>query len=115
MEFTKEEIKKIRVEFENRRKRRVGLFVFALIFLLIVGFVVLPLMDHFGVPRLVWAPFVYLVMFGILIAIAFIWRCPVCNRLLGDVFTTKYCSNCGFKFDNGGTRNERPDVDTKNY
>lgn len=98
MEFTKEEIKKIRIEFENRRKRRIGLFVFALTFLLIVGFFALPLMDHLSIPRMVWAPFVYLVMFAILIAIAFIWRCPACNGLLGDVFTTKYCSKCGFKF-----------------
>lgn len=98
MEYTKEDIERIRVEFENRRKRRIGLFVVALVFLLIVGFVALPLMDYYGVPRLVWAPFVYLVMFGILIAIGFVWRCPVCNGLLGDVFTTRYCSKCGFKF-----------------
>lgn len=98
MEFTKKEIKKIRDEFEKRRNRRVGLFVFALVFLLFVGFVTLPLMDHLNISRIVWAPFVYLIMFGVLIAIGFVWRCPVCNRLLGDVFTTKYCSKCGFKF-----------------
>ncbi|PLW96879.1 MAG: hypothetical protein C0591_07900 [Marinilabiliales bacterium] len=83
MEYTKEDIEKIRVEFQKRRKRRVGLFVFALGFLLIVGFVALPLMDYYGVPRLV---------------IGLVWRCPVCNGILGDVFTTKYCTKCGFHF-----------------
>ena len=98
MKFTREEIKKIREEFEKRRSRRIGIFVFALVFLLIVGFVAIPLMDHFNVSRMVWAPFVYLIMFAVLIGIGFVWRCPVCNGLLGDVFTTKYCSKCGFKF-----------------
>ncbi|MCB2207673.1 MAG: hypothetical protein KQH67_05205 [Bacteroidetes bacterium] len=106
MELTENKIREIRREFEKRRKRRVGLFVFALVFLLIVGFIALPLMDYYGVPRLVWAPFVYLVMFGILITIGFVWRCPVCNGLLGDVFTTKYCSKCGFKFSDKTGANE---------
>ncbi len=74
MGVTEKEIKKIRKEFEKRRKRRIGLFVFALGFLLIVGFVAIPLMDHFNVPKQVWAPFVYLVMFGVLIAIGVYYK-----------------------------------------
>jgi len=66
---------------------------------LFVGFIVMPLMDYLGVQRQLWAPLVYLFMFAVILSIAVLWRCPVCNGLLGNVFTTKYCSKCGFKFD----------------
>jgi hypothetical protein len=103
MEYTEEQIIKYRQEFKKRRSRRIIIFWFALVFLLVIGFIVMPIMDKLGVPRLTWAPFVYLIMFGIIALIAFVWRCPACNGLLGDVFTTRYCSKCGFKF----TRDER--------
>ena len=98
MEYSELEKNKFIEEFQKRRSRRIVIFIIALVFLLFVGFVAMPLMDYYGVQRQLWAPFVYMVMFAIIIAIAAIWRCPVCNGLLGDVFTTRYCSKCGFKF-----------------
>lgn len=103
MEEDKRNVNKIKIEFQKRRSRRITLFVFALVFLLVVGFFIMPFMDYLNVPRLAWAPFVYLIAFGIIVAIAFVWRCPVCNGLLGDVFTSKYCPKCGFNF----TENEK--------
>lgn len=100
MDVSEKEDGKIKQEFLKRRSRRITLFVFALFFLLIVGFVAIPLMEMLQVAKYYWAPFVYLVMFGVIISIAYVWRCPVCNAMLGNVFTTKYCSKCGFKFEN---------------
>ena len=40
-------------------------------------------------------PYVYVVMFAVLIGITFVWRCPGCNAILGDVTNTRYCSKCG--------------------
>ena len=98
MEYSELEKKKYITEFQKRRSKRISILTATLIFLLLVGFIVMPLMDHLGVQRQIWAPFVYLIMFAVVISIAVLWRCPVCNGLLGDVFTTKYCSKCGFKF-----------------
>ena len=89
---------RIREEYRRRKSIRITLFVVALVFLTVVGIVVLPVMDSLGVHRLMWAPFVYLVMFFIILAIAFVWRCPVCNAILGDIFTTRFCSKCGLQF-----------------
>jgi hypothetical protein len=97
MELSEDETNRLRKAFRKRRSARITLFWLALVFLLVVGIVVLPIMDSLGVPRLVWAPFVYAIMFGVIVAIAFIWRCPACNGLLGDVFTTRYCSKCGLQ------------------
>jgi len=99
MEYTEEEIKEYRAAFKKRRSQRITIFWFALIFLLVVGFILLPLMDMLGVHRLAWAPFVYIIMFAVIILIALVWRCPACNALLGNVFNTKYCPKCGFNFD----------------
>lgn len=96
---------RIRAEFEKRKTRRIILFAVTLGFLVIIGFFAIPLMDMFGISRMVWAPFVYLIMFILIIAIAFVWRCPVCNALLGDVFRTNYCSKCGFNFSDKDTNN----------
>lgn len=100
MEYTEEEIKEYRAAFKKRRSQRITIFWFALIFLLVVGFMLLPLMDMLGVPRLAWAPFVYIIMFAVIILIALVWRCPACNGLLGDVFSAKYCPKCGIKLTN---------------
>jgi len=98
MEYSEEQIDKYKVEFAKRRSKHITIFWVTLAFLLVVGFIVLPLMDALGVSRLVWAPFVYIIMFGIIILLALVWRCPACNGLLGDIFNTKYCSKCGVKF-----------------
>ena len=98
MEHSDDEVKKIRETYIKRRSLRIRIFVFTLVFLIIVGAILLPVMDNLGIPRRTWAPFVYFIMFIIIIAITFVWRCPVCNALLGDIFNTKFCSKCGFKF-----------------
>jgi hypothetical protein len=101
MKKSEEQIIKYKEEFKRRRSRRITIFISTMIFLIVVGLFVLPIMDGLGVSRMVWAPFVYIIMFGVIISIAFVWKCPVCNAYLGgDVFSTRYCSKCGFKFDN---------------
>jgi uncharacterized membrane protein len=99
MEYPDEEMTKYRSEFQKRQSRRKIIMVVTLVFLLVIGFVVIPLMSSLGIQKWLWAPFVYLFMACIIIAILFTWRCPVCNGLLGDIFNTKFCSKCGFKFD----------------
>ena len=82
-------------KFEQRRIVRIALSVFAVVFLISVGLLSLNNWVLFGMPKRVWAPFVYIVMFGVIGAIAFVWRCPGCNAMLGDVTNTRYCSKCG--------------------
>jgi hypothetical protein len=94
----KKELDRIRESFQKRKSFRRMLFIVVLLFLIFIGLLVMPLMDRLGIERLVWAPFVYLFMFLILVAIAMVWRCPACNALLGDVFTTRFCPKCGCKF-----------------
>ena len=106
MKHSEEQIKKYREEFKKHRSKRIVILIVAVVFLVAIGLIVLPVMDMLGVSRLVWAPFVYLIMFGIIIAISIVWRCPVCNGLLGDIFNTKYCSKCGFNFSD-----EKPKID----
>ncbi|MFC2083694.1 hypothetical protein ACFLS9_01420 [Bacteroidota bacterium] len=96
--YNDDEIKKYKEEFKRRRSVRVGIFIFALVLLIGVTLLAFPSWELFGMPKLVWAPFFYIIMFGIIISIAIIWRCPACNGLLGDVFSTKFCPKCGFKF-----------------
>jgi len=98
MDKTNEEIKKYREVFLRRRTLRISIFVsilFILVILFLLGF---PSWNIFGVEKMTWAPIFYIIMFGLIIMIALVWRCPVCNGLLGDVFNTKFCSKCGFKF-----------------
>ena len=98
MKYADHEIQKLKNEFKKRKSVRITLFVFSLAFLIIVGLIAFPIMETLGIQKRIWAPIVYIIMFGIIIAITFVWRCPVCNGLMGDVFNTKYCSKCGFKF-----------------
>ena len=90
-----EEMTQLRKIFEQRRKIRISLAVFSLAFLILVGLQSLNGWVLFGMPKLVWVPYVYVVMFAVLIGIAFVWRCPGCNAILGDVTNTRYCSKCG--------------------
>lgn len=90
-----EEMTQLRKKFEQRRTIRISLAVFSLAFLVLVGLQSLNGWVLFGMPKLVWVPYVYVVMFAVLIGIAFVWRCPGCNAILGDVTNTRYCSKCG--------------------
>jgi hypothetical protein len=94
------EERRLRAIFKRRRKVRKGICFGALALMLGVTLLAFPSWELFGLPKLVWAPFFYLVMFGLIIAIAVVWRCPSCNALLGDVFRTRFCSSCGMRLDN---------------
>lgn len=88
----------IRKKFKKRKSIRIWISVIALSLMIGVTFLAFPSWELFGMPKLTWAPFFYLIMFGLLIGIGVFWRCPSCNGLLGDAFNTKYCPKCGIKF-----------------
>lgn len=88
-----EQLLKYRTVFAKRKQIRIFTF-FVVIFLLAAALFLLLT----GIPKHIWAPFIYLFFFADLIAIAFTWRCPGCNSLLGDFFNLRYCSKCGLKF-----------------
>lgn len=100
MKHTPEQLEEIRREFNKRKRYRLIFFYTFLAVLLVTGIVLLPLMGWLGIPKLIWAPPVYIILFLLLALIVFWWRCPVCNATLGNVFSTKFCPGCGFRFDN---------------
>lgn len=66
--------------------------------LLIAAFFTMPSFVLFGMPKHVWGlPFTLLII-GLLLFIVIDWRCPVCKGFMGDVFQTKFCPKCGYKF-----------------
>ncbi len=98
MEKTTEEIKKYCEIFVRRRSIRISIFITILLLMIIIFTLGFPSWNLFGMEKMTWTPLFYLIIFGLIIIIAFVWRGPVCNGLLGDVFNTKFCSKCGFKF-----------------
>ena len=96
--YTEEEIKKFREIYHKRKSQRIVLFIFTLIALIAMGFVIMPLMDMIGINRRLWAPIAYVLIFGLILASAYVWRCPACKSQLGDIFNTKYCPKCSLKF-----------------
>lgn len=98
MNYTIEEMKHYREVFRKRRSIRISIAITAVTVLIAVTLLAFPSWELFGMPKMTWAPFFYLLMFGLLILIAVVWRCPACNGLLGEVFNTKYCPKCGMKF-----------------
>ena len=93
-----ENLSEYRRIFRKRKNIRKYGFISALVFLILVGFYIIFIEKYINIPRLAWAPFVYLIMFGYIAVIAVTWRCPGCGGLLGDVFNTRYCSKCGLAF-----------------
>lgn len=93
------EVKELRRKFAKRKTIRIITFVSALTFLVLVGFILIfsPGGRLLGVAKNQWTPFVYFIMFAHIIALGIYWRCPGCNRLLGDVFNIRFCSHCGLK------------------
>jgi transcriptional regulator with XRE-family HTH domain len=89
----KEDLKRLRKLFNQRKQIRIVTFIVAI---LLLFFALLLIFS--GIPKMQWAPFIYILFFIDLIVIGFTWRCPGCNSLLGDVFNTRYCSRCGLKF-----------------
>jgi transcriptional regulator with XRE-family HTH domain len=88
-----DQMKKIMLVFEKRK--RIRFFTFGVIVVLLASTL---LLLFSGIPKRIWAPFIYLFFFADLILIGLTWRCPGCNSLLGDVFNIRYCSKCGLKF-----------------
>ena len=88
-----EQLLKFRNIFEKRKQIRMFTFFFAVFLIVAALFLLLT-----GIPKYIWAPFIYLFFFADLIVIGITWRCPGCNSILGDVFNVKYCSKCGLKF-----------------
>ena len=94
----KEKIDEYRETFEKRKKFRLTTFSSAIILMIAIALLGFPTWELFGMPKHVWAPYFYLLMFAHIIGIALTWRCPGCNSLLGDAFNTRYCSYCGLRF-----------------
>ena len=97
-DFSPEDVQRYREQFRKRKMARLGLMVAASAVMLVV-LLSFPHFRIFGLPKRAWAPFLYVFMFGVIIAIGFVWRCPVCGAILGSPFSTRLCSRCGFKFD----------------
>lgn len=93
-----EELIQLRKKFLKRKNIRVISIISSIFFLLMVGLVILPLSRVYNIPKIAWAPFVYLIMLAHIVCITVSWRCPGCGGLLGDVFNTRFCSKCGLKF-----------------
>ena len=95
---SEEQFRNYRTVFKRRKKIRIITAISALVLLIVVVLLSFPDGVLFGLPKRVWAPFIYLIMFGHIIGIALTWRCPGCNGILGDVFNTRFCPKCGLKF-----------------
>jgi hypothetical protein len=95
--YTEEQKSQFQQAFQKRKKRRITVFVIAMS-LLIGAFFTYPSFVLFGMSKHVWGPVFTLVILGLLLFIIIDWRCPVCKGLMGDVFQTKFCSKCGYKF-----------------
>ncbi|PLW97092.1 MAG: hypothetical protein C0593_09445 [Marinilabiliales bacterium] len=87
-----EELISLQKEFERKRRIRMGLFI---AFVANLAFALIMILSN--VPKVVFAPFVYLIAFAIIIGIGVVWRCPGCNGLLGDLFNSNYCPKCGLR------------------
>jgi len=96
-QYTEEQKKHFQQAFQKRKKRRITVFIITMS-LLIGAFFSFPNFILFGLPKHVWGPVFTLVILGLLIFIIIDWRCPVCKGLMGDVFQTKFCPKCGYKF-----------------
>lgn len=95
--YTEEQKSQFQHVFQKRKKRRITVFFIAMT-LLIGAFFTYPSFILFGMPKHVWGPVFTLVIIGLLLFIFFDWRCPVCKGLMGDVFQSKFCPKCGYKF-----------------
>ena len=87
------QLTKLRNTFKKRKQIRIFTFIVIISLLFITLFLIFS-----GIPKRIWAPFIYIFFYIDFIIIGFTWRCPGCNSLLGDVFNLKYCSKCGLKF-----------------
>ena len=96
-QYTDEQNRQFQQEFQKRKKRRITVFIIAMS-LLIGVFFTYPSFVLFGMPKHVWGPIFTLVILGLIIFIIVDWRCPVCKGMMGDVFQSRFCPKCGYKF-----------------
>jgi hypothetical protein len=96
-QYTEEQKRQFQQEFHKRKKRRLMVFIIAMGFMIGALFT-FPNFILFGLPKHVWGPVFTLIILGLLIFIIIDWRCPVCKGFMGDVFQTKFCPKCGYKF-----------------
>ena len=96
-QYTEEQKSHFQQVFQKRKKRRITVFIIAMS-LLIGVFFTYPSFILFGMPKHVWGPGFTLVILGLLLIIFLDWRCPVCKGLMGDVFQSRFCPKCGYKF-----------------
>ena len=97
LKFSSDEIRESRMTFKKPRTIRIALMIAALTVLLGVA-ASFPTFRIFGLSKLTWAPFLYIFMFGVIISIGLVWRCPACGASLGSPFNTRLCPHCGFKY-----------------
>jgi transcriptional regulator with XRE-family HTH domain len=96
-QFSEEEIGLYREIFKRKRSIRIAIFVIGMS-LMLAAAATFPHFRFLGMAKSTWAPFLYVIMFGLIIGIGLVWRCPACNAHLGDPFISKFCPKCGFKF-----------------
>jgi len=97
-QYTEQQKSHFREEFQERKKRRM-ITSFVILFLMVVVTVLtFPSFVLFGLSKYVWGPLFTLIVIGGLAYIIIDWRCPVCNGILGNVFSTNFCPKCGFSF-----------------
>jgi hypothetical protein len=96
-QYTEEQMIQFQQTFQKRKKRRITVFIIAMS-LLIGALFTWPDFVLFGIPKNVWGPIFTLMILGLIIFIVVDWRCPVCKGLMGDVFQTRFCPKCGYKF-----------------
>ena len=98
--YSNEEMRKFREEYRRRRTIRITITFFTLLLLILVVIFTFPEWRLFGLNKLIWAPFFYVIVFGLLVASIIVYKCPACNSQMGSGFNTKFCPKCGINLDN---------------
>lgn len=93
LQLTEQRKKEIKAQFARRRRNQLLLFIPVAI--AIAPFAINSGGSFLGLDPLIW-PFVTI---GIVLA-AFVfsrynWRCPACNKYLGNSINPEFCSKCG--------------------
>jgi hypothetical protein len=87
---------KIRVRFQQRRKRQVLIGVLSACLLVLVMAMRrdTALRQRYGR----YVPAAAIVMLGMAGYSFWNWRCPACGKYLGRALSVRFCRNCGAKF-----------------
>jgi hypothetical protein len=87
---------KLRVRFQQRRKRQIVIGVLSACLL----FAVLVLKNDRAAAQRYgrYSPAAFVVMLGMAGFTYWNWRCPACGKYLGRALGVRFCQNCGAKF-----------------